>query len=205
MHHNITQNSEEWFALRLGRITSSKFDVINMKPSTKGFQNYIRKIAYERLTGESFPEKWKGDEYTEAGHEKEQTGIEAYEEATFQKVHPGGFFELDEWIGGSPDGIVGEDGLVEIKNIITGPQFMELVHRDFKPSREHLYQCHGQMYVTGRKWVDLVHIHIMQSGRKVVNIQRINRDEDVMKEIEENLNALKKVIETEMQNLKPYL
>ncbi|MBS3776886.1 MAG: YqaJ viral recombinase family protein [Bacteroidales bacterium] len=205
MFHDIEQNSDQWFSLRLGRITSSKFDVMNMKPSTKGYQNYIRKIAYERLTGESFPEKFNGNEFTEAGHEREQVGKDTYEQRTFQKVHPGGFFEVDDWVGGSPDSLVSNDGLLEVKNVITGNQLMELVNYNFKPSREQSYQCYGQMYVSGRQWVDLMHIHIMESGRQIVNVQRIHRDEEIMSEIEENLEVLKKAIKEEMRKLEAYL
>jgi len=203
--HNIDQNSLEWDELRKGRITTSKFDVLYMKESTKGYKEYAQKIAYERMTNESFPGGFSGNSFTEEGHEREQTARELYEQMTFQKVHPGGFFELDKWVGSSPDGLIETDGLLEIKNIISGKVFMNLVNNSFKPTREQLNQCYGQMYVTERKHVDLMHIHIMQSGKSVVNIQRIERDEEIMKDLSGRIKTFKESVKEEMEVLKPYI
>jgi hypothetical protein len=79
IHHLIDQNSEEWDALRLGKFTASTFADLFMGKETKGYQNAIIKVAYERVTGEceeNYSNKWM-----QRGHEKEPFAV-----AYFQHV-----------------------------------------------------------------------------------------------------------------------
>lgn len=197
-HHKIEQNTPEWDKLRTGRITSSKFDVLYMDPKTKGYKEYAYKIAYERLTGEQMPQKWSGDASTEAGHEREQSVINDYENATFRKVHPGGFFELDEWVGGSPDGLVEPDGLAEVKNLIMGIPFKTLL--DYGVPRKFVNQCNGQLYVSGREWVDLI---IQPPSRKFKQkIYTYTLTDEKRQEIDGKIEEFKEAVKSEMERLK---
>jgi putative phage-type endonuclease len=153
--HDVSQNSEEWDELRRGKFTASSFSDLFMTKTTAGYKKAIRKVVYERLTGES-PESFKSD-YMERGHETEPMAREAYELNTFNEVINGGFFEYNEWIGASPDGLIGDDGLLEIKCPAYNT-FIDYLISGQVPS-EYFYQLQGQLFVTGRKWVDFVGYH----------------------------------------------
>ena len=153
--HDVKQNSEEWDRLRRGKFTASSFSDLFMAKSTAGYKKAIRKVVYERLTGES-PESFKSD-YMERGHEVESLAREQYEINSFNTVTDGGFFELDEWTGCSPDRLVGDDGLLEIKSPAYNT-FIDYLLSGKVPT-EYTYQLQGQLFVTGRNWVDFVAYH----------------------------------------------
>ena len=153
--HDVKQNSEEWDALRRGKFTASSFSDLFMAKSTAGYKKAIRKVVYERLTGES-PESFKSD-YMERGHEVESLAREQYEINSFNTVTDGGFFELDEWIGCSPDGLISPYGLLEIKSPAYNT-FIDYLLSGKVPA-EYAYQLQGQLYITGRNWVDFVAYH----------------------------------------------
>ena len=180
IQHNVTQNSEQWDALRRGKFTASSFADLFASKSTAQYEKAIFKVAYERITGES-PESFT-NEYMERGHEFEPLARDAYEVDTFNIVDDGGFFELNEWVGCSPDGLIGSDGLIEIKCPAYNT-FIRYINAGKLPST-YFYQVHGQMYVTGRKWVDFVAYHPPFKPF----IIRIERDEAVCAQIEQKLN-----------------
>jgi hypothetical protein len=199
-HHNVQQNTDIWFALRAGKITSSVFSVLFMKETTEGFKDLINQIAYERLLG-PIPDKWEGNGATEAGHEWEQYGKEQYEMQTFCKVKPGGFWEYDSYIGGSPDGHIGKDGLIEIKTHDT-KNFLRRVN-DFQVRKNEHWQVQGQMYVSNRKWVDLVVI-ARNIGLKPA-IQRVEVDREAQEQLSERLEYAKELIDEKVEILKDYI
>ncbi len=176
---NIQQNSEEWFNARLGRFTASEFKDLFMGKATAGYEKAIYKPIYERLTGES-PESFTND-YMERGHELEPFAVEKYEMETMTETTNGGFWLLGDWIGASPDRMVEDDGILEIKS----PAFNTMIRYLLKQElpKQYFYQVHGQLYVTGRKWCDFIAYH---PKLKPV-ILRINRDEKVIIEIHNQL------------------
>lgn len=153
--YDIEQNSEDWLALRLGKFTASTFSDLFMKKETAGYKKAIRKVVFERLTMES-PESFSSD-YMERGHEIEPLAREAYEIRTFNTVTNGGFFELDSWIGASPDGLINDDGILEIKS----PAYNTLIDYllDNRLPNQYTYQVQGQLLVTGRKWCHFIAYH----------------------------------------------
>lgn len=173
VYHNVDQNTYEWFNLRLGRFTASSFKDLFMKHSTIGYEKAIYKTVFERLTGEA-PENFSSM-YMDRGHELEPLAVDAYQEETFNDVVNGGFFSLGEWVGASPDGLVGENGILEIKS----PAYNTMINYLLKnqlPSN-YKWQVQGQLYVTGREWCDFMAFH----PKLKPLILRINRAE---KEIE---------------------
>ena len=179
-HHKVQQNTDEWLQLRQGKFTASTFSDLFAKPTTAAYQKAIYKVAYEILTGES-PESYSND-YMQRGHELEPLAKKAYEMETFNVVEDAGFFEYNEFIGASPDGLVGEEGLVEIKCPAFNTMISYLI--DPKLPSQYKHQVHGQLLVTGRKWCDFMCYH---PKLKPVII-RIERDERFIKEIETKLN-----------------
>ena len=151
------QRSAEWYQARTGKPTASRFaDVLDRlktgKPGAKR-TNYIAELAVERLTG-SMVEKFV-TKAMERGTELEPEARASYEANTAELVDALGFALHDTLeCGCSPDGLVGSDGLVEIKcpeNILKIAEMWRT--RDFS---DYEAQVHGQMWITGRKWCDLV-------------------------------------------------
>jgi putative phage-type endonuclease len=182
--HDIQQNTEEWEALRLGKFTASTFADLFATKSTAKYRNAIRKVVFERLTGES-PESFKSD-WMDRGHELEPFAREAYENYSFDTIQNGGFFEMNEWTGASPDGLIGEDGQIEIK-CPAYSTFIDYLINQKLPS-EYLYQVQGQLFVTGRKWCDFVAYH----PKLPLVVVRVLPDPEVIASIEVALlNAIR--------------
>lgn len=189
--HNLEQNTPEWYAVRSGKFTASMFADLFASKSTDKYQNAVYRVAYERVTGEQAPTYTNA--IMERGHELEPIARESYELETFNLVEQVGFCELSEWVGCSPDGLVGNDGMIEIKCPAYNT-FIRYINAGTLPST-YFYQVHGQMYVTGRKWVDFVAYHPPFKPF----IFRVERDEAVCQQIEQKLSEAisdaKKIIE----------
>jgi len=173
--HNVEQGTDAWKKLRLGKFTSSTFSDLFAKEATATYQNAINKVVFERITGE-LPEFYT-NKYMERGTELEAEARKSYEETTFTKVHQIGFVELSEWVGASPDGFIGKDGGVQIKC----PIYSTLIsyHLSGKVPTDYLYQMQGELWVTGRQWIDFYCYH--PKLRPV--IKRIFRDERIINDI----------------------
>jgi len=173
--NDVLQNTDEWLELRQGRFTSSSFKDLFMGKATAGYQKAIYRPVYERLTGES-PESFSSD-YMARGHEMEPYAVEQYEMETFNDTSNGGFWTMGEWIGASPDSMIGENGLLEIKS----PAFNTMINYLLKGELPKIYhwQVYGQMYVTGREYCDFMSFHPKLDPL----IIRVNRDDAIIKEL----------------------
>jgi len=150
--HNIEQNTDEWFEVRKGKFTASTFKDLFSKPTTVAYEKAIYKPVFERLTGDS-PESFS-NEWMQRGHELEDSAKMQYELSTGNKVENIGFVELNEWVGCSPDGFVGEDGLIEIKCPAFNTHMNYLLNKKLPSSYK--WQVYGQLWVTGRNWCDFM-------------------------------------------------
>jgi putative phage-type endonuclease len=181
IYYNVEQNTPEWFDLKRGKFSASIFESLFMKETTKGYQDAIYKIVYERMTNDT-PESYT-NEWMQRGHEFEPEARSTYELETFNKVHNGGFFELSDWIGASPDGLIGEDGLIEIKCPKYNTMIGYLLDHE-APIKQYRYQLQGQLYVTGREWVDFVAYHPNLNPL----IIRVERDEGLIMAINDKVH-----------------
>jgi putative phage-type endonuclease len=175
MYHEIDQNSPEWFQLRLGKFTASTFKDLFAKTGTVTFEKAINKVVFERITGQS-PESFS-NEWMVRGSELEPLARKAYEDMQMVVVKNGGFFTFDEWIGASPDGLVGDDGLIEIKCPAFHTHIDYLIKK--KVPADYYCQMQGQLFVTGRRWCDFVSYH---PGLPMF-ISRVERDEEFISEL----------------------
>jgi hypothetical protein len=152
---DIAQNTDEWLELRGGKLTSSKLGVI-MANYGKAFgepaKKYAVNIAIEQITGKAIPSEYSNDHMIR-GHEQEPIARMMYEEEIFSEVDDGGFF-MSEFIGCSPDGLVGHNGLIEIKSVIASTQFATVKRQALDPAYK--WQCLGNLKFTGRDWIDFV-------------------------------------------------
>jgi hypothetical protein len=153
---NVQQNTDEWFSLRAGKITSSKLGCI-MANLGKAFgepaKKYAVNIAVEQLTGRVISSDGYQNEHMKRGHEQEPIARGLYEMEYFCDVANGGFFQSGD-MGCSPDGLVGSDGMIEIKSVIPSVHYKNIKRGKCDPA--YFWQCIGNMVVSGRDWLDFV-------------------------------------------------
>jgi putative phage-type endonuclease len=152
----MEQGTEEWFAARLGRVTASRVQDIVARTKT-GYaasrDNYLAQLVCERLTGKG------AESFTNAamahGTETEPLARAAYEMKNSVLVDEIGFVQHPTLMAGaSPDGMVGQDGLIEIKCPQTNTHIETLLSGKI-PSK-YKAQMTWQMICTGRKWCDFI-------------------------------------------------
>ena len=148
--HNFEQGSEEWLAIRLGKFTASDFHTLLGNSEAK--KTILFKKAAERITGVSADGDKFSSVHTERGHELEDVARMAYELETGNEVNQVGFITSGEFIGCSPDGLVGDDGGVEIKCKDNHTHLKAVLNNYIEPA--HRTQCQFNMMVTERKWWD---------------------------------------------------
>lgn len=152
MHRDVEQGSPEWFELRKGRMTASHAQAIGN--AGKGLDTYIVQLMAEFYSsGEKVP---FGNAHTDRGNELEPVARAVYEMETGSKVDEVGFIEYGEHAGCSPDGLVGEDGGIEIKSIDDVGYFRHILNGQKEVDTKHEWQVQMNLLVTGRKWWDLV-------------------------------------------------
>lgn len=153
--HDVEQNGEEWDTLRLGKATASNFGLI-MANEGKAFgepaKRYALQLALEQIKGCKSEFGFSND-HMERGHEQEPIARRLYEEMNFVDVDNGGFFDHETY-GDSPDGLVGQNGLVEIKSVIAATHYSTLTRGSFDPA--YRWQLVGHLDCSGRDWVDFI-------------------------------------------------
>ena len=179
------QGSEEWFKARAGIPTASNFDkIITMKGEpSKQRTKYMYQLAGESILGTK--EETYQNAAMQRGIELEDEARLLYEISQGVKVEEVGFC-LDVQYGASPDGMVEDDGLVEIKCPSLAVH-VEYVVKNELPST-YYQQVMGQLLVTGRKWCDFVSYY---PGMKPF-IKRVKRDSDFTILLEIELNNFNK-------------
>lgn len=183
--HDVEQGSPEWFAARLGIPTASEFSKIitaTGKASTQA-TDYCLTLLAEKLLGREV-EKWQGNMWTERGKELEQEAADYYELTTGLTLNKVGFVTNDEkTMGCSPDRLVGEDGLLEIKCPAAHTHLKYML--DKKLDASYWPQLQGQLYITGREWVDIISYY---PEMKPVII-RVDRDALYLEKMDEHLDG----------------
>lgn len=171
------QGSDEWFDVKRGIVSASHFKEILNKKTGRGL--YMRKVAAERLTGQT--EETYTNKIIENGADTEAEARECYEHIYHEKVIQVGFVKLNEWVGCSPDGIISRDGLAEIKCPL-GSTHIDYISKDAMPA-VYFPQVQGQLWVTGRKWCDFISYNPYFKIRPLWS-KRIQRDEEYIKNLE---------------------
>lgn len=185
MTEHIIQGSAEWHAIRLGRVTASRVaDVVAKTKSGPAASraNYMAELIAERLTGEP------AEKFTNAamqwGTEKEPDARAAYEFRTDATVTEIGFVlhpKIDA-SGASPDGLVGDDGLIEIKAPNTATHLETLIGQEI--AAKYITQMQWQMACTGRKWCDFISYDPRLPESMRLFIKRVPRDDNLIHDLE---------------------
>jgi hypothetical protein len=200
--HSVAQRSEEWASLRAGKPTSSAFSNLitgTGKPGD-GLKSYAELLATETYIGGPIEDGWQGNRFTDRGIELEAEARAEYEMMKQVQVQEVGFItdDLMRW-GASTDGLVGDDGLVEFKNLIA-TRFMKLliyVKKHNKTPPEYIPQVQGELFVTERQWCDIMFYHpqfdfIVFRHEPIPEFQKVLKDQ-LMAVIAERNNILKLV------------
>jgi len=192
--HNIKQNTPEWLAVRLGKFTASQAQAI--ASAGKGLETLVFKKVAEILTDKA-EEGYKNFDM-ERGHELEAMARGAYELETGSVVKEVGFCELDKQSGCSPDGLVGDRGLVEIK-CPSNKVFVEYLYSG-KIDTGYMWQMQMQMYVTDRAWCDYAVFN--DNFLNLIVINRIIRDESAIEKIKAGLATAKAMSDSILLKIK---
>lgn len=168
------QGTPEWFSARSGMPTASEFHTVMAKG--RGGEDSITRRKYmltllgERMTGEVVEGYSNG--HMERGKLMEAEARDLYQFRTGNELRLAGIFVNDEiGAGASPDSVIAEDGLVEVKTKLPHLQLELLLTGGLPP--EHKAQVQGQMLVTGRQWVDFVSYW----PKLPIHIVRVERDD----------------------------
>lgn len=199
---DIEQNSDAWFDLRVGKITSSNFAKIMANGADKFGDpaiKYSERIALEMVIGERNDEDDFKSVYMERGNEYEPIAKGLYEIETFRKVKNGGFFYEND-LGDSPDGIVGERGRVEIKCVIAGTQFKRLKKGGYDTAYK--WQIQGHLWVGDADWCDFVQYAPKMPLSKQLYIHRVHRDEVMISELEAKMKKFRELVKQDVMILK---
>lgn len=195
INHKVEQNSEEWYDLRRGIPTASMFSKLITtagKRSTSMTDEINEKVA-NIIAGEVL-ETWAGNQWTERGHELEPLAVAHYEFITDTETQEAGFVTDDDITSGcSPDRLIGDDGLLEIKCPM--PKVLIKYMRGGKLPTTYFQQVQGQLMVTGRKWCDFMVYH----PKLPEFLIRVERDEEFITalkgEVEYFNSEVNKVVE----------
>lgn len=181
----IDQGSEQWLKLRLGVATASNFDKIitpTGKESTQ-FEKYALELATQTLVSE--PDSIYKNEAMQRGNALEPLARQLYQEITLNFVDEITMFKSDCGnFGYSPDGLIGEDGLLEIKCPLATTHLKYLI--DNKLPSEYIPQVQGGLLVSGRKWCDFVSYHPNLKERNMLII-RVKRDEEFIAKLKDGI------------------
>lgn len=194
----MDQRSAEWFAARLGKATASRIaDICATTKSGYGAsrKNYAAQLVCERLTGT--PAETFSNAAMQWGTEKEPEARDAYCQHMLCAVKEVGFIDHPTipMSGCSPDGLIGEDGLVELKCPNSATHIETLLGGGF--ADKYVKQAVWQMACTGRAWCDLASFDPRLPDNMRLFVQRIPRDEQQVKDLEaEVAKFLREVDET---------
>lgn len=155
--HEFEQNGPDWIAARLGLATASEFSTIMASGEdggdSRGRLTLMRKLAGEIITGD--PMANYSNHHIQRGKSMEPEIRDWYARTRFVEVRQVGFVYNPEIAAGwSPDGLVGDDGSIEIKSA-DHHVMIEILERGTFPTA-HRAQCHGGLLVGRREWIDLI-------------------------------------------------
>jgi putative phage-type endonuclease len=196
----MEQGTDAWFAARSGRVTASALSNVMMKRTTAGYSNYKAQIICERVTGR--PTETFTSAAMSYGTDTEPMARAVYEMETGIDVVEVGFIAHPtiEWSGASPDGLVGDSGLIEIKCPQPKKHIANLMGGCI--DRGYMLQMQWQMECTGRDWCDFVSFNDTFPEEMRIKIERVNKDLELVSEISQSVVDFLTECETEIGELR---
>jgi len=180
------QGSPEWLSLRLGKVTASRIKEVlangRGNAPSKMAESYMIELVAEILTGESKPFFENDAMRWGTETEDEARAVYSIKNSRFD-VEEVAFIEHSEFIGMSPDGLVGDDGLLEIKCPNTTTQLKRALSDDY--SKDYKAQIQMQLWVSGRDWCDFVSFDPRLDCAAGYLEQRVYRDNSYISDMQD--------------------
>ena len=201
---SVEQRTDGWLAERVGRITASRFKAVlarlkNGQPA-QARQDYLMELVCERLTGQ--PTHHFVNQAMQWGIDQEEFARIAYEAKYGETVEKVGFIVVLDGLkaaaGGSPDGLVGADGCIEIKAPNTRTHVQTIL--DGMPD-EHYAQVQGVMWVTGREWCDFISWDPRVPAEYQLFVQRVERDEPFIEMLKREIEVFDREVEATIRQI----
>lgn len=194
----MEQRSQEWYRARLGLVTASAISNVLMAKTTGGYRNYLAQLVCERLTGQ--PTETFKSAAMQHGIDTEGEARDAYSAAIGQLVDEAPFVKHPTLeAGASPDGYVGDDGLVEIKSVQPAT-FIDLLESREVP-KDHRLQIQWQMAVTGRRWCDYAVYQSRFPAKLKLLVIRVERDEELIATLTKKVEEFTREVLARVQQL----
>jgi len=193
----MEQKSKDWFEIRRWKLTASNWQAIwNV---WKWLDTYVVEVMSDYYSS------WVEDNFIsrdmQKGIDLEPLAREEYELVTGNKVTEVGFIEYDEYVWCSPDGLVGEDGWVEIKCLKDTNYFKIILNGESEIDTKHIWQMQMNMLITGRQWWDYV-VYCPNYERNIITFRIYPDSKQQAKLLEwfeigkQKIEAIKKIIGT---------
>ncbi len=193
------QKSQEWLQIRVGKFTGSEIHKLMKSGRTKDkvFSDTAISYIYDKIAeimtnGLSIQYKKFDSKATEWGNDQEPNAKKCYSDFTGNQIFETEFHQFSEYFGASPDGFIGNEGLLEVKcpyNTIN--HVRHLLCRTAKDlwdvSEEYYWQIQAELLATGRKWCDFVSYDPRCTERTCLKIIRIDRDEEIMNQLKDRI------------------
>jgi len=203
VYSGIEQGSEEWLKIRLGKVTASGVADVLAKTKTgvsASRGNYLIKLAIQRVTG-VIEESYTNDAM-QWGKDNEAQARVAYEVASGNFVDKVAFVDHPtiKWFGASPDGLINQDGLVEIKCPNSATHWSYI--KDDGPPTKYYIQMQAQMACIGRSWCDFVSYDPRMPERSQLFIKRVMREDAYIAEMEAEIKKFLDEVAVEVNLMK---
>lgn len=193
---DFEQGTPEWFEIRKGKLTASKATAIGN--AGKGLDTLVLDVMAEYYS--SGEKKHFSSKDTERGNELEPLARQVYELKEGVEVKQIGFMMLNDYVGASPDGFVGEDGGTEIKCPDDVNYLKYLLNGEDEIDSGYKWQCQMNLLISGRKWWDLIIYN--PNFKKSMLVFRITPDKEKFEALEkgfakgiEMINSIKSKLE----------
>lgn len=195
---DFPQGSDAWLQVRAGVITASRAKDARSrlktgKPSS-AMEKYAKQIAVEKIAGEPV-EKFFVTEAMRFGTEQEPLARMQYESVSGNLVEEAGFITTDDGVFGySSDGLVGEDGCIEVKTLVSCERIVDLIGaRDVS---DFIDQVRVGLWITNRKWCDVVlWAPALKNINREMTIVHVKRNDDDITELEADLLQFKAMVD----------
>jgi len=199
------QGSAGWHLARKGKVTASRFDLVMKKvrggTSSQSKFDYRDELVLQNLNDRT--EKQINAKQLSWGSDHEDDARDIYTLETGNRVDQAGFMTNSHYpgVGASLDGLVGDDGSVEIKC-----PYQELVHLRNVESKcvppEYNWQIQGGLWLSGRKWCDFISYHPAFPKHLKISIVRVERDLDAIDELEIKIPRFAEEVRNKVERLR---
>lgn len=192
IYYDFEQSSPEWLQCRAGKITASRAkdarDFLKSGKPAARLIAYAAQVAVERIAGKPVDQTFQNWQMKEGSLQEPICRIH-YEGLTGNLVEEVGAIATDDdQFLYSPDGLIGDDGLIEIKSLFSPERIIQIIaNEDYS---DFMDQCMFGLWLTGRKWIDLcIWCPALESIGLHLTIRRITRDEAAIEALETDLLA----------------